>query len=1449
MEDENLNDATQVGQSSGAEKVDKAGRATAGAVKKGKMLAKIIKSLKGLGALGTIAIIAIVIIIVIIIATGLIAYVTEGPGLLINKVSDIATSFFTELKTFYSGNSARFGSEPKKELAEYLTNMGYKPYEFGFGKYTDEDGNFIENGDSEEATMNSKYLNAYLTADYNTYVPREKFKVLVSSVLHVVGDIGGFLLGFETQKDTAVPQFGMLVFDKNDYSNGEESLEGMGFFDSVDTDVESKTLTFAAWEGLFKKTYYTYNMEGWTARYGKPIELSLALHIATMAPDLVYRLDMDAEEDTQILIGAVTTEANIKFEYHVNTMPEGGTNFGGIDDSLEDLDNHLQGETRKLTVGDLQTLKDFIESNKVSKTVENVKAGYSNYEAFLNASLEDGRNKENIQENEALLQRYDSSDVTAIINYEFSLENFFNRDLDGAIAKVKKENEEITFYTDEVGKSYAEIVGKTVHSHSITGWKYDGTTTGIMDKFYKQYEKAKTHLESPGGESITDEEAKDLFTLLQEEFSKIKDNVKADVDKLIEYDKKTSDKVKELEKELEKIGLTTDAIDAAIDYNNGEGTGEGTKVQRIQPYIKNVTKHWYRDIIFKAENGEYDNYDAYSTSNGEQTYENQFQPVAQSDDSALAPNDKGAFYTIETVQAGGEMVQVRDAIRGETNEHTKELFAGTADKPAKYFIYDGSINTAKKIDELRKVYDEAYSAAWDTVQIDSTARAAAEEAVEQKEAEDGTNFYKEVNVRQNALEAFAILENSKTEDSEYILRDLKRLFLDLGYFTKEDFIKEETHVFQWPISGYVNTYWPQRRYEKQQADYGTLIRSKVSTDNINAGKEADGSERIKEDEEVQIYKPNFNHDATAGGENEEEENNTEMTDNTQDFTTKFLDAAKEITTYVKENGFTYGPAEYIPPKSDGSTNSDGIKRISCDRLVSWALYKCGYTDQPEHGLTTTSSASPLMDYCKEKKFERIEDVNEVQAGDIVFVGETNSDKSSASHTFIAAGKESRYDCGNTDRIQLTGAYSSYQSQPFNEPITEFICAYRPEGDGKTGAIDGFEKDLNVVSPVTGEIIEEGEDYIKIKVLDTSAIPEYEEFYNEYKGICTGFTMYIRGFKKGTIDENVASEYQKVKHTNRYFIENGYADDYEEVEPIAKEFEEAEEKRMEAPAYLEKDGKRYIKEGTVIGTTTSSDLGLYLMNRENSIVEDVESYIRLVKKNLETDWAYFYWVPYESGGIDGPGNGPEAVGFTTGNEMAVGISQWTTINKGGMYFNNISDFCKKAIELNPSLCSELQPFVNMGVDEILGSYEAIKQAFSSICAKDRDGFTEVQMQVSINDYLIEPYTGTDKEWLLEKDPITQGTFMSLVNWNGNPATWFAVFSASDSDEAAVRAMLTRACPIGSTAGTLEARWTSQYVLAKDALTGAIDEEGLINWIKTKQPSDKYGEGQNLSALSY
>lgn len=1102
-DNQNINDTTQTKQSSGAEKVEKAGNAAAGAVKKGKFLAKLIKSLKGLGALGVAGIVIIIVIIALIVIIGIVGFFLEMPGLITNKVSEIATAFCTELKTYYEGNSARFGSEPQKELAEYLTNMGYSPYEFGFGRYTDEDGNYIEDGDSDDATMNSKYLNAYLTADYNTYVPYEKFKSGVSKLLHVIGDAVGYVLGMETEKDTGEPQFGMLHFDSGMYENADGddlNAKKMSFLDSVDADVESKTLTFTVWESVFTRSYYTYNMEGWTARYGKPLELSLTLHLATMAPDLVYRFDMDSEESTEIHISTIKSKATIKFEYHVNNVPEEGTNFAGVDESLADIDNHIQGEDHTLTVEDLQILKDYIDDHNSSDTVENLQAGYSNYEAFLTASIESGNNRDYLKDNETILQRFDGSDKTAILNYEHSIEVMFNDYLDNAIEKAKKDDPDLTFYTDEVGKKYSEIVGKTVHDYSFwNDWAYDGSTTGIMDEFYKKFEDAKSDGE------LTDEESEELFTFLQDELGEIKDKVKADVDKLIASDAKMQEELKALTTELEKIGLTTDSIDAAIDYNNDKGEGQGTEIERIQPYIKEVKKHWYRDVIFYNEEL---GIDVYDVSQGEATYENIFKPVEQSDDSELEPNDKGAFYTIETVSAGGELVQVEDAVRGEVNEHTKELFVGTEDRPAKYFIYDGSTKTAEKIDELRKVYDEAYSASWDIIQDDKTARQAAEDAVEAREKADGTDFYKEVNVRQNALSAFSILENSKTEDSEYILRDLKKLFVELGYFTKDDLREDDTHVFQWPISGYINTYWPQRRFEKQQADYGTLIRSKASTDNIRAGLNADGSERTEEQTQAYIYEANFNADTT------------------------------------------------------GAVSDDGVPDLDDE-------------DADESEEETDEVSNP------------------------------------------------------TDTL-----------------------------------IDGFESGLNVVSPVTGEILEEGADYIKIKVLDTSAVSEYAEFYNEYKGICTGYIMYIRGFQKGTIDANSVSEYQKVTHTDRYFIEMGFADDYTEVEPYATAFEEAEQKRIDAPAYLEKDGKRYIKEGTVLGTTTGSDLGLYLMNRENSMVEDVESYVRLVKKGIDTEFPeeFIFWLGVElegacEGQYDlGDSYGVEVLADGAGNTTAFGLTK-------------------------------------------------------------------------------------------------------------------------------------------------------------------------------------------------
>ena len=1301
-ENQNLNDTTERKQTSGAEKVEKAGNATAKGIKAGKNIAKIVKSLKGLGALGSIAILILIIIIVIIILIGVVGFFLEMPGMMNQKINQFAEGFAEELASWMGmGNQVRFDAEDQTELAEYLKNMGYPPYEFGFGRYFDENGNPIDTNDAKDTSLvSSKYLNAYLTADYNTYVARNKFGKTVADFASVIGKNVGYVLGMQTERwEGGSPSYGMLDFDTGFWDNTGAPQEYLMdlihiFYNEVKTDPNAKTMTivtFQPFPDIFTKNYFTFNMSGWTARYGKPLELSLTLHLATMAPDLVFRLDMDQQEDTQIHIGYATVTGNIKFKYRLNNGTAADVDFSSVDDSLKDIDEHIQSNG-EITGEDLNTIKEASEKFKQTEEIKKLDSCYANYEMFLKATIDDEGVKDLVKDNNITIRSFITSNEWYKLKLgnwaDVSLENLL-KNLDTCIKKAKEYDSDAQFYTD----NYFDILST----------KYDGVYSPIEGSIMYEYYELRDSLESDG--DLSDSDCEELLTFMQDKLGALKDVIDEDIKLIKDIAGEQDEKSQKLYEQLDKIGLTQDAIDRAIDYNNRNGEGEGADVSIPQPAIEYVKNHWYKDVIFMDKTGEYGGYNVYDNADSEIVTEAKFDPLAQSDDGVMTPNDQGAFYVTQTLPAGVGMVQVKDAIRGETNEHTKELFVGTADRPAKYFVYDGSENTAKKIDELRVIYDEAYADSWnsnrsiskDSKDVDKIARKDAEDAVEAEEEKNGTNYYKEVDVRKNALSAFSILENSKSEDAEYILRDLKALFVDLGYFTKDDFKADETHVMQWPITGYVNAYWPQRRYEKQQKDHGTLIRSKVSTDNIKEGLNADGTERSADDESVQLYSPN------------------------------------------------------LDPNSTSSASSSGAP-----------------------------------------------DLDDADA-------DADADDENVS------------------------------------PPTDTVR-------------DGFEADLNVVSPVTGEVLEEGTDadglgYIKIKVLDTSSIPEYAEFYEEYRDVCTGYIMYIKGFKSEPVSSSSESQYLKVKHTGKYFIENGYADDYIDLEKngVLEEFEEAEEKRVDAPAYLEVNGKKYIKEGTVIGTTTNADLTMYLLNRENSVVEDVETYIRLVDNSLDTDWAYFYWVPYESGGTDGPGQGPEAVGFTTGNELAVGISQWTTINKNGMYFNNISEFCQKAIELNPSLCSELQQFVNMGVDEILASHDAIEQAFTSICAKDRDGFMEVQMQVTINQYLIEPYTGTDKEWLLEKDPITQGTFMSLVNWNGDPSTWFAVFSQSDADETATKAMLTRACPIGSTAGTLESRWTSQYVLARDALTGAIDEEGIINWIKTKQPADKYGEGQNMSAL--
>jgi hypothetical protein len=171
---------------------------------------------------------------------------------------------------------------------------------------------------------------------------------------------------------------------------------------------------------------------------------------------------------------------------------------------------------------------------------------------------------------------------------------------------------------------------------------------------------------------------------------------------------------------------------------------------------------------------------------------------------------------------------------------------------------------------------------------------------------------------------------------------------------------------------------------------------------------------------------------------ERENNNTNNYSNLTGtaWTNQLLNEAKSVTDYARNNNFSYGDAPINP-----AINHDA-KLVSCDRCVAWFLYNMGYTNQPEsHGVVVSTFPS----WCEQNGFKKITNVNELQAGDVVFVNPDSN--GSPGHVYLLGNKIGdglweRYDCGSVNRIRLTGQYSSYSSQPFHEGIGNFMYAYR-----------------------------------------------------------------------------------------------------------------------------------------------------------------------------------------------------------------------------------------------------------------------------------------------------------------------------------------------------------------------------------------------------------------------
>lgn len=340
----------------------------------------------------------VAVILGLIFLIGIITFFITGPGNLMNQITQMIDEMGSAIKKAYvsltkGDDYAEVTKQNVKDVAEYIEDMGYDLVGFGFVGYkqnlvnTSQDGNTtkmefsdgdkIEKVNSTENTnkrlkdVESNLLVEYIAAENRTYMLST---VSISSLYRWWKGVSIFPK-FEEESESGEgkndgaqnSEFGTGMIDIADtidridmYENekqikgfteketqeyrdaiakvaGDES--GSGVTISTDVDRKEKTLVLTIKDTKNRtQTKCTYNLEGYTGRYGKPIVFLLALHLGTMAPGLAETVATNAAFDTKVRIRIHKTAEVARLTYSLN----------GKDLSLDETEKILKQRENEL---------------------------------------------------------------------------------------------------------------------------------------------------------------------------------------------------------------------------------------------------------------------------------------------------------------------------------------------------------------------------------------------------------------------------------------------------------------------------------------------------------------------------------------------------------------------------------------------------------------------------------------------------------------------------------------------------------------------------------------------------------------------------------------------------------------------------------------------------------------------------------------------------------------------------------------------------------------------------------------------------------------------------------------------------------------------------------------------------------------------------------------------
>ncbi|MBB1553336.1 MAG: N-acetylmuramoyl-L-alanine amidase [Clostridiales bacterium] len=791
----------------------------------------------GVAAAAPVIPIIIIAIIVIIFIIGIIGFFTVMPGLILGKLKKFGFQILEGLKGATTGNSKIVTQDEIKGVAQYIQNLGYDIQTYGFADVTYkkktkkdiEDNNASSTKEINKIVpinknKNNDYLSAYITADAQTYVSADTF--LLGRVVNIWDNLKA-LVNHDDFKSIDQSSSGLIniLNHKIPFINSKDTVDYAEDYAVVNTEkrklyINTKTFVIAipilsdinealnSAIGLVhvknnsrvvirRGSSYSFDLESWTAMYGRPLELFIALHTSTMMPDLAQQIATGSDFNTKVNIELL--KSKMMYDIEINSKDGKSVKFSHDTDKYSETDEPITN-AKQFVDNFLETAIE-PEDKGVYKNlvthVENVYKENPNLEfEFFYEIWKSGEDAKGIFNFGGKLDYKKAADNVLKGEATFEFE-----DTDNTLAKMKKEHGPIIINGVQFsGSQYfelAQLIAKGMTPQDmlypiikdVTNHWFYGTidfmgTKGkvshgayrrarIVEKRIKYSSDAVKEKENSGESQYDDiifDDIQDIIDrgITQEDIDKYENGkVKDAIDK---YNKIYNDN-------LDNPGNTGAEIEDKNSLKKNKEAHEHTL-----EYLKKMYQKQTEGESTEKKSGEADEKTPLQSE-----FEIYLDTKMQSTD-----DDRGIFYQASEPELLGP------------SKYIKKVFSKS------YYQYDGTSDTAKKIAAAKAIDDgsDTYYYSGEEYQIQQSDLEEKNEATKARKEGDLENEYysspmakKKLSFTKNnkkaALQALAMLDSMKTQAGDEAYKNIKELLYSLEYFTEEELTTKTKNVLLW----------------------------------------------------------------------------------------------------------------------------------------------------------------------------------------------------------------------------------------------------------------------------------------------------------------------------------------------------------------------------------------------------------------------------------------------------------------------------------------------------------------------------------------------------------------------------------------------------------------------------------------------------------------------------